>query len=121
MRKILIAMILSLAAAHAGHTAVVTNAETFVVSEATTLRSVTNVYTHTTLPARIDADLTLDSRSYLRFMGANTTGVAVEPVDTKPVINIGTTAADVTPTVKGNSPFAATYRNSTTPPAWVSM
>ena len=119
MRKILIAMILSLAAAHAGHTAVVTNAETFVVSEATTLRSVTNVYTHTTLPAQIDADLTLDSRSYLRFMGANTTGVAVEPVDTQPVINIGTTAADVTLTVKGNSLFAATYRNSKSPAAWV--
>ncbi|MCQ2390378.1 MAG: hypothetical protein MJ240_03040 [Kiritimatiellae bacterium] len=107
------------AAAFCVRAAVVTNSETFVVSSPTTLLGVTNIYTHTTLPAQIDANLTLDNRSYVRFMGANTTGTSTAPVDTRPVINIGTTAADVTLTVKGNSLFAATYRNSKTPTAWV--
>ena len=96
-----------------------TNADTLVISTPAVIAGQTNVYTHTTFPAQIDADLTLDNATYLRFMGANTTGTSTSPTDTKPVINIGTTAADVTLTVKGKSLFAATYRNSKSPDAWV--
>ena len=97
---------------------VVTN-ESLVITSPTTWNGVTNVYTAPVDVGSILADFTLDQRSYVRFMGANRTGVGTNPTDTKPQFYIATNANDVTVTVKGKSLFATTYRNSKSPAAWV--
>ena len=102
----------------AGRAAVVTN-DSLVITSPTVFSGVTNVYSAPVYPGSILADLTLQDRSYVRFMGANQTGTSTWPTDTYPHFHIATNANDVTLTIKGDSLFAATYRNSKSPQGWV--
>ena len=99
---------------------VVTN-ESMVITSPTVWSSVTNVYTAPVNVGSILADFTLQGRSYVRFMGANQTGLGVPAVDTNPQFYIATNANDVTVTVKGYSLFATTYRNSNSPAKWTAL
>ena len=112
MKKRVIGMVC--AALTAAGYGVVTN-ESMVITLPTVWSGVTNVYTAPVNVGSILADFTLQGRSYVRFMGANQTGVGTPSVDTNPQFYIATNANDVTVTVKGYSLFATTYRNSDGP------
>ena len=102
MKKRMIGMVCAALAA-AGY-GVVTN-ESMVITSPTVWSGVTNVYTAPVNVGSILADFTLQGRSYVRFMGANQTGVGTPSVDTNPQFYIATNANDVTVTVKGYSLF----------------
>ena len=74
---------------------VVTNENTYVVDVPTTLNGVTNIWKHPTVAAKINADLTLENRTYLRFTGANVTGKGT-PIDTAPCLYVAQTDSPVT-------------------------
>ena len=118
MKKRVIGMVCAALAA-AGY-GVVTN-ESMVITSPTVWSGVTNVYTAPVNVGSILADFTLQGRSYVRFMGANQTGVGTPSVDTNPQFYIATNANDVTVTVKGYSLFATTYRNSDGPAKWTAL
>ena len=118
MKKRVIGMVCAALAA-AGY-GVVTN-ESMVITSPTVWSGVTNVYTAPVNVGSILADFTLQGRSYVRFMGANQTGVGTPSVDTNPRFYIATNANDVTVTVKGYSLFATTYRNSDGPAKWTAL
>ena len=88
--------------------------ESLVVETPTVLSGVTNIYTSTTAPGSIAADLVLDGGSYVRLKGSTAASA-------KSDFFLAPDHRDVKLTIKGNSAFFAAYCNSTTPASWKNL
>lgn len=96
--------------AFGAHAAIVTN-DVLRIDTDTTWIGVTNIYTEKVNCGSINANLTLDTKSYVRLVGGDGSNKNSH-------FYIGTNTLGATVTVKGLSAFCATYRNSPAPAAW---
>ncbi|MCQ2391404.1 MAG: hypothetical protein MJ240_08260 [Kiritimatiellae bacterium] len=92
--------------------AAIVTSDTLQIDAPTNWSGVTNIYDSATVPGAVNANLTLDGRSYVRVKGS---GLKGKPTD----FYFGTNANDVAVVLRGNSGLALSYRDSTSPAAWV--
>ena len=92
--------------------AAIVTSDTLQIDAPTSWSGVTNIYDSATVPGAVNANFTLDGRSYVRVKGSCLRG---KPTD----FYFGTNANNVAVVLRGNSGLALSYRDSDSPATWV--